>query len=41
MKLNTLVKLHRCMADRTPSLEMPTDLRVAALAPLQRMLEWS
>ncbi|QSQ27861.1 quinolinate synthase NadA [Pyxidicoccus parkwayensis] len=41
MRLNTLEKLWRCMKERTPELVMPTDLREAARAPLQRMLEWS
>ena len=41
MRLNTLEKLWRCMKDRTPELTMPEDLREAARAPLQRMLEWS
>ncbi|MFP2906697.1 quinolinate synthase NadA [Pyxidicoccus sp. 3LFB2] len=41
MRLNTLEKLWRCMKDRTPELVMPVDLREAARAPLQRMLEWS
>ncbi len=41
MRLNTLEKLWRCMKDRTPELVMPEDLREAARAPLQRMLEWS
>ncbi|MEW6434253.1 MAG: quinolinate synthase NadA [Myxococcota bacterium] len=41
MKLNTMEKLYRCMRDKTPRLEMPEDLRVAALKPLRRMLEWS
>jgi quinolinate synthase len=41
MKLNTLEKLHRCMRDRTPRLELPPGLGEAALAPLKRMLEWS
>lgn len=41
MKLNTMEKLYLCMRDRTPRLEMPADLRTAALAPLKRMLEWS
>jgi quinolinate synthase len=41
MRLNTLEKLYRCMRDRTPELTLPTDLQTAALAPLQRMLEWS
>jgi quinolinate synthase len=41
MRLNTLEKLWRCMKERTPELVMPEDLREAARAPLQRMLEWS
>ena len=41
MKLNTLEKLYLCMRDRTPQLELPKVLEVAARAPLQRMLEWS
>ncbi|WP_164017324.1 quinolinate synthase NadA [Pyxidicoccus trucidator] len=41
MRLNTLEKLWRCMKDRSPELVMPVDLREAARAPLQRMLEWS
>ncbi|XXF75880.1 quinolinate synthase NadA [Myxococcaceae bacterium GXIMD 01537] len=41
MRLNTMEKLYRCMRDRTPELELPADLREAARAPLQRMLDWS
>ena len=41
MRLNTLEKLYLCMKDRTPELTLPADLQSAALAPLQRMLEWS
>ena len=41
MKLNTMEKLYLCMRDRKPSLELPADLAKAALAPVQRMLEWS
>jgi quinolinate synthase len=41
MKLNTMEKLFRCMRDKTPRLEMPDDLREAALKPLKLMLEWS
>ena len=41
MKLNTMEKLYRCMRDKTPRLEMPEDLRQAALKPLKLMLEWS
>ncbi|OJT23665.1 quinolinate synthase [Archangium sp. Cb G35] len=41
MRLNTMEKLYRCMKDKTPELTLPADLQAAALAPLQRMLEWS
>jgi quinolinate synthase len=41
MRLNTMEKLYRCMKERTPELTLPSDLQSAALAPLQRMLEWS
>ncbi len=41
MRLNTMEKLYQCMRDRTPELTLPTELQSAALAPLQRMLDWS
>jgi quinolinate synthase len=41
MKLNTLEKIYLCLRDETPELAMPEDLRLKALAPLERMLEWS
>jgi len=41
MKMNTLEKLWRCMAERSPELVMPEALRLAAYKPLKRMLEWS
>ncbi len=41
MRLNTLEKLHACMAKRTPALELPPALAERAKAPLARMLEWS
>lgn len=41
MRLNTMEKLARCMRERAPALELPAELRQAALAPLKRMLEWS
>jgi quinolinate synthase len=41
MRLNTLEKVYCCMRDMTPEITMPEDLRVRALAPLQRMLELS
>ena len=41
MKLNTLEKLYLCMKLGTPELTMDPVLMKAALAPIQRMLEWS
>ncbi len=41
MALNTLEKLYLCMVNGAPRVEMPESLRVAALKPLQRMLEMS
>jgi quinolinate synthase len=41
MKLNTLEKIYLCLRDETPELLMDETLRVKALAPLERMLEWS
>ena len=41
MRLNTLEKVFRCMRDGTPDITIPEDLRIRALAPLQRMLELS
>ena len=38
MKLNTLEKLYLCLRDLDPTIEMDEKLRVAALAPLERML---
>ena len=38
MKLNTLEKLYLCMRDRRPAIEIPEDVRLRALAPVQRML---
>ncbi len=39
MKVNTLEKLHRCMRERTPAVEVEEDLRRKALRPIERMLE--
>ncbi|MFH1176504.1 MAG: quinolinate synthase NadA [Acidobacteriota bacterium] len=39
MRRNTLANLHRCLLLGSPRLELPEELRVAALAPLKRMLE--
>ena len=41
MKMNTLEKLWRCMAERSPELVMPESLRLASYKPLKRMLDWS
>ena len=41
MKLNTLEKLYLCMEYETPELTMPEDLRMAALKPIERMLDIS
>lgn len=41
MKLNTLEKLYLCMQYEMPEIEMEEKLRVAALKPIERMLEIS
>jgi quinolinate synthase len=41
MKLNTLEKIYLCMEYETPELLMSEDLRLKALAPIERMLEIS
>ena len=41
MRLNTLEKLYWAMKNRTPEITMSQDIRLAALRPLQRMLEMS
>lgn len=41
MRLNTLEKLYLCMKDRTPEITLPETTRLAALRPMQRMLEMS
>lgn len=41
MKKNTLAKLHACLRDLTPAIEVPEELRVQAELPIRRMLEWS
>ena len=41
MRLNSLEKLYLCMRNRSPELTLPEDLRLRALAPVQRMLELS
>jgi quinolinate synthase len=39
MKLNTLEKLHDCMADLHPRIELPPNLMEQARRPIERMLE--
>lgn len=41
MRLNTLEKLYLAMKDRKPEITIPEDIRVAALRPIQRMLDLS
>jgi len=41
MKLNTIEKLYLCLRDLRPRIEMNEDLRLAALAPIERMLALS
>lgn len=41
MKLNTLEKLYLCMKYESPEITMEEDLRLAALKPMQRMLDIS
>lgn len=41
MRLNTLEKLYWCMKNRTPAITLPEATRLAALKPIQRMLEMS
>ena len=38
MRLNTVEKLYTCLRDLTPEIHMTEDLRLAALAPLERMM---
>jgi quinolinate synthase len=41
MKLNTLEKLHLCMANRSPEITLDPGLAERALLPIRRMLEMS
>lgn len=41
MKLNTLEKLYLCMQYETPEITMNEDLRLAALKPMERMMDIS
>ncbi len=39
MKLNTMEKLYLCLRDLEPRIELDEELRLAALAPIDRMLD--
>ncbi len=41
MALNTMEKLYLCLRDLRPRIEVPEDIRIKALKPLERMLEMS
>jgi quinolinate synthase len=41
MRLNTMEKLYLALRDLKPAIEMTEDLRLAALRPIERMLELS
>jgi quinolinate synthase len=41
MRLNTLEKLERCLETLSPAIELDEDLRLRALAPIERMLAMS
>lgn len=38
MRLNTLEKIYNCLANETPEIVIPEELRLKALVPLERML---
>ncbi len=41
MELNTLEKLYLCLVNAAPRVEIPDDVRLRALRPLERMMEMS
>jgi len=41
MKLNTLEKLHRCLVEETPEVQMDSQLMDAAKLPIERMFKLS
>lgn len=41
MKVNTLKKLHDCLENESPQIDVSEDIRKRALVPIQRMLELS
>lgn len=38
MRLNTLEKIYRCLLEETPEIQVPEEIRLKALIPLERML---
>jgi quinolinate synthase len=41
MKMNTIEKVRDALLKKAPAIELPETIRSAALAPIQRMLDWS
>lgn len=41
MKMNTMQKLHDCLLNESPQIEIPAEIQERALLPIQRMLELS
>ena len=41
MRLNTLEKLYLCLRDLKPQVDVPEDIRVKALVPIEKMLALS
>lgn len=41
MKMNTIEKVRDALKNLSPVIELPEDIRAAALVPIQRMLDWS
>ncbi len=41
MRLNTMEKLYLCLRDLTPQVDVPEEIRIRALKPIERMLELS
>lgn len=41
MKMNTIEKVRDALKNLSPVIDVPEPIRIAALAPIQRMLDWS
>lgn len=41
MRLNTMEKLYLCLRDLSPQVDVPAEIRIQALKPIERMLEMS